>query len=52
MRDRRIMPMAFQSGNPLLTLRPGDKIICTQTISSVEPFGEGLPPVRTTDPLG
>jgi CO/xanthine dehydrogenase FAD-binding subunit len=27
-----------RSGNPLLTLKPADKIICTQTISSVEPF--------------
>lgn len=32
------MPLAPPSGNPLLTPRPADKIICTQTISSVEPF--------------
>ena len=38
MRDRRIMPVALCSGNPLLTPRPSDKIICTQTISSLETY--------------
>ena len=32
------MPGELGSGNPLLTSRPADQIICTQTISSVEPF--------------
>jgi CO/xanthine dehydrogenase FAD-binding subunit len=38
MRDRRIMPVPLRSGNPLLTPRPSDKIICTQTISSLETY--------------
>jgi CO/xanthine dehydrogenase FAD-binding subunit len=37
-RDRLIMPVSRRSGNPLLTPGPADKIICTQTISSVELF--------------
>src|SRR3954452_12888268 len=32
------MPVGLKGGNPLLTLSPADKIICTQTISSLEPF--------------
>jgi CO/xanthine dehydrogenase FAD-binding subunit len=32
------MPVAICSGNPLLTPRPSDKIICTQTISSLETY--------------
>ena len=38
MRDGRIMPVAPASGNPLLTPGRSGKIICTQTISPVEPF--------------
>lgn len=32
------MPGVVRSGNPLLTPGPSGKIICTQTISTVEPF--------------
>lgn len=37
--------MATGSGNPLLTPGPADKIICTQTISSVEPFCARIRPL-------